>query len=445
LLAGCRSAEDRLRKTFATQTTGVIQLPSGVIEISSELHLAPGAHDLEIVGSGTRLKATDEFQGRAIIVGEGVRNITLRNFDLDGDRVVLARPLEMVPPENAFRVYYRDNGILLDRAEGVTIREMRFADVANFPILIGRASRIRIERVTVEDCGSRDPRGRNNTTGGIVLEEGARDFEVRDSEFRRIRGNALWTHSLYTSPRAEDGRFLNNKFDSVGRDAIQVGHATRVRVEGNYGIRIGFPSDAVDAEHNGTPVGIDTAGNVDRTEYVRNTFDEINGKCIDLDGFHDGAIRENHCTNRKRPEDYPFGHFAIVMNNTNPDMHSQNIEIADNVMDGIKFGALFLMGSGHRVTGNKFLHVNTAECNESAAKFGCIYKQDEPNLLETGIYLSRGVVRMEETRGNVIRGNEVSGHKMKSRCIAAGPGVALAQNTIQENDCADSRDGPTGR
>jgi hypothetical protein len=81
--------------------------------------------------------------------------------------------------------------------------------------------------------------------------------------------------------------------------------------------------------------------------------------------------------------------------------------------------------------------VNLAGCNESAAQFGCIYKKDEPELLESGIYLGRGVVRMEETRGNVISRNRISGHHMKAHCIAAAPGVALAQNTIQANQCAD--------
>src|SRR5258706_5535379 len=66
LLPSCAmSPEARLRKTLTTQTTGVIRLPPGFVEISSELRLAPGAHDLEIVGSGTMLKATDEFKGRA--------------------------------------------------------------------------------------------------------------------------------------------------------------------------------------------------------------------------------------------------------------------------------------------------------------------------------------------------------------------------------------------
>jgi hypothetical protein len=46
-------------------------------------------------------------------------------------------------------------------------------------------------------------------------------------------------------------------------------------------------------------------------------------------------------------------------------------------------------------------------------------------------------VRMEEVRGNVIRGNTISGHKMKSRCLAAGPGVKLGENSVGQNTCED--------
>ena len=96
----------------------------------------------------------------------------------------------------------------------------------------------------------------------------------------------------------------------------------------NTGVNIGYPVDIVDIENQGTPVAIDTAGNVDQSEYARNTFEEINGQCIDLDGFHDGTVRDNRCTNRKAAADYPFGSFGIVMNNTHPDTHSNNIEIS---------------------------------------------------------------------------------------------------------------------
>lgn len=440
-LASCGgSPEARLRKALASTTTGTIQLPAGVIEVSAELTLAPGAHDLEIAGtSGTVLQATNRFHGRAILVLDGAKNIRLHDFSVDGDRDGLARTLETAPPENYFRMWYPDNGILADRVQGLEISGVRLAHVTNFPVLLSRASNIRIARITVEDSGSRGAQGRNNLSGGILIEEGSSQFEVRDSVFEKIAGNGLWTHSLRISPRLEDGVFTGNRFDTIGRDAIQVGAATRMRVEDNTGANIGYPLELVDMEHGGTPVAVDTSGNVDASVYARNRFEEVNGKCFDLDGFHDGAVRGNRCVNRKTAAEYPFGHFGVVMNNTDPGMQSVNIEISDNIFDGMKFGGLFLIGSGHSVFGNRFLNLNTAGCNESAAKFGCIYKADEPEMLESGIYLGRGAERPADTRGNTIRGNTISGHGMKTHCIEAAPGVALKANTIQENVCTNSR------
>jgi hypothetical protein len=436
-LSACSfTAEGRLREKLASQTTGVLQLPEGLTEIASELKLAPGAHDLEIVGAGSILKAGKGFRGRAMIIAEGAQRIKFRDFSIDGNRTVLEKPLDMVPPENALRNYYVDSGILTDSVDGLEIANVRFSGMVGFAVLVSRSSTVRIHDVLVEESGSRNAKGRNNLTGGILLEEGTYDFEVRGSTFRRILGNGLWTHSLATSMRLKDGLFAANSFDTIGRDAIQVGHATNVRVDLNTGEGIGFPIEAVDVENQGTPVAIDTAGNVDHTDYTRNKFEEVNGKCFDLDGFHDGGVKDNECASRKRPQDYPFGHFGIVMNNSNPEVRAENITIENNTIDGTKYGALFLMGQGHRILNNKFLHVNSAKCNETK-EFVCVYKTDEPNMLDSGIYLSKGVARLEETKNNVIRGNTISGHKMNMRCVVAGPGVTLANNTIDGNLCLD--------
>ncbi len=443
LLCGCgTSPEARLRKALSSQTTGIIRLPPGEIKVSSELTLAPGAHDLEIVGNETRLKAADNFKGRAILVLENVERIHLHYLEIDGNRQKLVQPLEMAPSENAFHVWYPDNGLLVNNVKGLQIERLRLNNVVNFPILVSQSSKVRIWGATVEDSGSKNTRGRNNLSGGILFEEGSSGFEVTESAFRGILGNALWTHSNFHAPRQRDGVFTRNKFDTIGRDAIQVGHATRIRVDGNTGVNIGYPIDIVDVENQGTPVAIDTAGNVDRSEYIGNTFEEINGQCIDLDGFHDGAVRDNRCTNRKTAGDYPHGSFAIAMNNTHPDTHSENIDLSGNIIDGSKFGGLFLMGSGNKIMGNRFLRLNLAGCNESAKQFGCIYKADEPEMLQSGIYLSRGVARLEKTRGNIIRDNEISGHGMKARCIGFGPGVSRRANTLGNNLCSDE---PTAR
>lgn len=425
LLTGCnQSPEARIRATLASQTTGKIQLPAGIVEVSSELTLGPGAHDLEIVGNETRLKAADNFKGRAILVLENVERIHLHDFAFDGNRGKLAMPLEMAPPENAFRVWYPNNGILANKVAGLEIERLELSDVVNFPILVSQSSKVRIAGVTIDDSGSKNPKGRNNLSGGILLEEGTSDFEVRDSTFRGILGNALWTHSNFHAPRQQDGVFTRNKFETIGRDAIQVGHATRVRVSRNSGVNIGYPVDIVNVENQGTPVAIDTAGNVDRSEYIGNTFEEINGQCIDLDGFHDGIVEKNTCTNKKGAEVYPFGGSAIVMNNTHPDTHSSNIEISGNVIEGSKFGGLFLMGSGNRIIDNVFRGLNLAH-------------GDQPELLVSGVYLSRGLARLEETAGNVIRGNRIAGYKMKARCVAFGPGVSRTANTLGSNLCSD--------
>ena len=254
--------------------------------------------------------------------------------------------------------------------------------------------------------------------------------------FTNIPGNGLWTHSLYSSPRLSKGRFESNTFDTIGRDALQAGHIEEMIIASNTGRRIGWPYEAVDVENGGTPVAIDTAGNVSNSRYENNRFDEINGKCFDLDGFHDGAVTGNTCTNRSPVATYPHGHFGLVMNNTNPDMRVQNIVVENNVFDGMKYGAIFLMGTGHRIANNKFLNVDLVGCNESSPQ--CVYKADEPEMLQSGIYLGRGVARMEQTRDNLIENNTITGHKMGARCIAYAPGVDRAVNPARQNDCRDA-------
>lgn len=432
-------SEQELRKALAG-ARGAIRLPGGVLEISVPLEIPASARDLEIVGdpAGSLIRASNSFRGRALILSTGGERIRLRDFTIDGNRDALEMRIGLPPHDVTFARFYDNNAVLAEGVTGITISDIRFRNVAGFAILASRARGVRIARVRIVDSGSRNERGRNNTSGGILLEEGTSDFEVRDSVIERVRGNGIWTHSNYTSPRNENGRITGNRFADLARDAIQVGHATNVRVERNNGKRIGFPEADVDVEGGGTPVGIDTAGNVDRSVYAYNRFEEINGKCIDLDGFHDGEVRGNTCINRLVASAYAFGHFAIVMNNANPDMRSENIVVAENMIEGTKFGGIFVIGRGHRIIGNRLRNLNTAGCTENAARFGCYFREDEPDMLRSGIYLGRGAERPDIASGNTITENVISGHKMRSRCIAAAPGVSLKANRIERNHCADS-------
>ncbi len=418
----------------------VMDLPRGTVDVHRPLTIA--GPDVWLRGHDTVLRAAPDFNGRAVIECRACRNARISGFAIDGNRAVLERR-EGLPPSNVpFARFTRNNGILIEDAAGVRVTGVRFSGMAGFAVLAVASRGVTIERVQVRDSGSRNPAGRNNTTGGILLEEGSSAFAVRDSDFENIRGNGVWTHSLYTSARNHGGAIEGNRFRYIGRDAIQVGHATRIRVRENRGSFIGFPPEEVDIEAGGTPVGVDSSGNVDASRYQGNRFEEVNGKCIDLDGFHNGEVIANACVNRAGAERYPHGHFGIVINNWNPDMQSRHITIAGNLIDGAKFGGIFVIGQQHTIRDNRLLNLNLAHCNENAAQFGCVAIAGEPAVLESGIYLGRVAAewaqkRADASRGHLIENNVVTGWKMRERCIAAAPGVSLAASTVRGNRCYD--------
>ena len=385
-----------------------IRLPAGITEVHAEWPVPEGAHDLEVIGAGSILRAAPDFHGRAIFAIKSGTRIRFRDFTVDGNRSALEQRAGLPGSDTPFRRFTVNNGILIEGSTDVKISNVNFRQVAGFAILVSGSKQVRIERVHIEESGSRNAAGRNNTTGGILLEEGTSDFQVIDCELKQIRGNGIWTHSLYTSPRNGNGVIGLNHFASIGRDAIQVGHATGIRVEKNSGDRIGYPESEVDA----IPVAIDTAGNVDHSAYTGNRFSEINGKCIDLDGFHDGKVTGNVCTNQKN--------FGIVMNNSNPDMQSAGITIADNTIDGGQYGGIFVIGGPNKILRNKLRNLNQSHSGD--------------DLLRSGIYLGRGAERPAIARGNLVEGNEVSGYKLQ--CIAVAPGVSLKENTIGRNQCS---------
>jgi len=416
---------------------GTIILPTGRIEIHSEIRLPDGTHDLTIQGNQTTLRAAADFTGRALFTCRACRNITIQNLAIDGNRSALEKPVPLAPTDVPFSHFYRNNGILIEDATGFRLERVDFANIANFALIVSHSNGVDILHMSVSNSGSRNARGRNNTSGGVLLEQGTDHFTIAYSVFHDIRGNGVWTHSCYQSPRNLHGKIEKNDFTNIGRDAIQVGHASDVLVLGNTGRRIGFMLDEVDLENLGTPVGIDTAGKVDHSTYQDNRFEEVDGKCIDLDGFFDGAIRGNTCINRGHPEDYPYGNFGIALNNSSIEMESKNILIEGNTLDGMKFGAIFVVGSGHRILHNTMIHLNEAHCNETHAKFGCIAIVNEPGFLESGIYLAARANRPGPSENITIEDNVISGWKMAKYCVRAAPGILLSDDYIKGNRCSE--------
>jgi hypothetical protein len=419
----------------------LIELAPGVTEIDRPLIIEPAPDGVQIRGAaaGSTLKASAKFQGEALIVARGIKNLSIERLKLDGNRGVLQRTFPIAPFDQAFVDFYPLNGILVDGGEGLILRDLEIRNVVNFPVLIARTQNVRIQQSRIENSGSRDAKGKNNTTGGILLEEGVGNFEVRFVRFRGILGNALWTHSRMESPRNSDGWIQENDFNGVGRDAIQIGHATRVRVIANTIANVGHPHNIVDVENGGIPAAIDTAGNVDRSQYNGNLILEVNGKCFDLDGFHHGEVLRNRCINRKAAKDYPHGHFGIVLNNTNPDMRSESILIENNEIEGMKYGGIFLIGRNNTVRKNRMRFLNTSGCTEShSAEIGCYFLPGEDGMLRSGIYFGKGAERPDPAENNVVEDNLITGYRMQERCLGFSPAVEESAQKLARNICLDA-------
>jgi hypothetical protein len=389
-----------------------MQLPPGMVEVHSEI-LVDGGTD--VFGRGTVLHAANDFSGRAVIVVRG-SDVRLSGFTIDGNRAALEVRADLPPSDVPFVRYTRNNGIFADGVSRLQIDQVRFREISGFAVLVSRSRDVTVDGVQIENSGSRNAAGANNTTGGILFEEGTANFRATECAIRKVRGNGIWTHSLYTSPRNGPGSIAMNRFDQVGRDAIQVGHATNVRVEFNTGRLIGYPQQEYDRANLALPVAIDTAGNVDRSWYVSNRFRKMSGKCIDLDGFHDGEVRSNVCEN--------VDNFAIVMNNSNPDMQSRNIVLEDNEVDVAWYGGVFVIGRGHRIARNRLLRLNSLPCSDCSDR-----------LLRAGIYLGAGAARPDAARDNVIEQNTITGDLMNVNCIVAAPGISNGLNHIRNNRC----------
>src|SRR5215471_17582966 len=107
------SPETILRRALAAKT-GQVSLPTGVIEISREVALPPDAHDLDIRGVGTTLKASDSFRGRALLSIPAGRNIKIRDLTLDGNREVIGHIAELPLAGVALSRTVAANGIVAE-------------------------------------------------------------------------------------------------------------------------------------------------------------------------------------------------------------------------------------------------------------------------------------------------------------------------------------------
>ena len=121
-------------------------LPPGVIPVSAEIAMPPGAHDLVIVGNpkGTTLRATAQFKGRGILVCEGAKNVRFVGFSIDGVRALHKESAGLPPSNVTFAKFTASNGILVIDTEGLSIARVSFKEVWGFAVIVSASKRVRI-------------------------------------------------------------------------------------------------------------------------------------------------------------------------------------------------------------------------------------------------------------------------------------------------------------
>jgi hypothetical protein len=262
-LSSCLYGADdtALRKALTTKT-GVVTLPAGEFEVAREIMLPGDAHDLEIRGSNTTLKASNEFRGRALLVLLNGKNIRIHGLSLDGNRDAVGRMYSLPPLGTMFSRFVPSNGIVAENANGLEISDVKANHFAGFAILINSSKAVRLHDIDVTNSGSFNATRHNNGTGGIEIEEGTADFQISRCAFASIRGNAITIRS------SENGRIFENEIRSVAREAVHAEKATGVMIENNHIEQVGFPVEEVDAP---------------------------GALCMRLEQFDAGSVKDNTC------------------------------------------------------------------------------------------------------------------------------------------------------
>jgi hypothetical protein len=381
-----QSPESALRRALLAKT-GTVVLPGGIVEITREIVLPADAHDLSVQGAETTIKAAAGFRGRALIVIPAGKNLKIANLSLDGNRGAFPQPVSPAPPAAVLSRVVAGNGILAEDVTGLEISQVNATGIPGFPIVVNAGHHIRIHDVEITESGTLDADGHNNGSGGILFEEGVTDFEILHALIGKVRGNGIWIRSA-TDPGAVPGvatagRIAECEFAILGRAAIELNHATGITIENNIAHMIGFPGDEVLTGGTALPAAIATTGGADhasvKNSAIRNNdFGQLAGRCLSLDGFSDGEVAGNQCS------------------------------------DGL-FNAFLIRGTGNRITGNHLSGLNNA-------------RRDQPESLRAGIYLATGA------SGNTVEANDIAGYGMAQHCVG-GPGAAA--NKVAKNLCSD--------
>lgn len=474
-----------LQRALDTAGPGaVIRLAAGEYGIDAPLQIA--RPDVVFTGEGA---ATVLRRAVTVEQGEGVLNIrasgvTVRALRVDGAVAtpagipyldtsggpsVLGAPIHGDPmhPE-----LLRNTSITIHRGiRNVTIEDVCIERTGGYAILID-ARYAPVQAVTLRRLHLRDNQPHvfgkpgdlryGSWTGGIHYQNDGRDLDfarhaltgltVEDSLFERMSGHAIWGHGYGFHTLNEDIVVRRNRFVDIGMDGVLIANAARAVVEENHFHRIGFvlsgdgktprpawyPGLRADGADNIPAVAIDTSGLVRDSVYRGNEMLNVNGHCIDLDGFTRGGVRGNRMRVSGREDSWNYvndrvgefgghrqGNFTkgINLSNTAAAALTEDVRIEENTLINLGGFAIALNDSQRcTVAGNHIRH------------YGGIYG---PVILTNSLREPR---EWHVSRENVIRDNYIHFY-LEAWCVTeaddlgGGPLPVEGPNYVHGNVC----------
>ena len=141
LLPWCWRRRPRRCWSHAAGRGESVRFPPAWSRCTREMHVDGGT---ELRGArGTVLRAAPDFQGRAIIVVHGA-GVVLRDFTIDGNRDASKCGRDCRRPTRPFARFTRNNGILAEDVDGLTVSHVRFRKIAGFAVLVSRSRNVTI-------------------------------------------------------------------------------------------------------------------------------------------------------------------------------------------------------------------------------------------------------------------------------------------------------------
>jgi len=102
------------------------------------------------------------------------------------------------------------NGIVAESLRAWRIYAVKAGHIATFAVLVNAGHNVKLHDIEVSDSGGFNPQRRKQGTGGLALEEGTSDFEIRHCRFGGLRGTGITLRAV------ERGNVIDNEFAVFG-------------------------------------------------------------------------------------------------------------------------------------------------------------------------------------------------------------------------------------